>query len=112
VRVAHQSLEPLRFGPENGSTERQQSIVAPPIVFATRVGDQPKGDQPRNGGVKRARPEPQVAGGALFNILDDTVAMALAVREGQQNVELMWRERQKANRIISHTSNLDVLALT
>jgi hypothetical protein len=111
MRVTYQRLEPARFRLQNGAPERQQPVVPSSIVFAAGINDEVEGHQPGDRRVKRASAEAHVATRTLGDILNHTVTMALAVGQGEQDVELMSRQRQKAKRVRSHTSNLDVLGL-
>jgi len=109
--VTHQRLEPARFRLQNGAPERQQPVVPSSIVFAARINDEAEGHQACNRCIERAGAEAHIATRALLDILNHTVTVALAVGQGEQDVELMSRQRQEAKRVMSHTSNLDVFGL-
>jgi hypothetical protein len=110
MRVTDERFEPARFRLQYGAAERQQAIVPPSLVLA-RLTDEAERDEPGNRGVERASAETHVAAGALRDVLNHAVAMAVAVGQREQDMELMGRERQEANRVVSHTSNLDVSGL-
>ena len=111
MRVIDERLEPPRLRPEHRATDRLQPVVAPPIVLAPAVGDEAKLDQPRNRRIERPGAQPQLTSGPLLDLLDHGIAMTLAIGQGEQDVELMRRQRQKSMWIVAHTSNLDALGL-
>ena len=71
---------------------RQQVIATPLVVFVGRgpaaaLLDQPLFLHPLNGPVQRAGAEPDLAVGPGSDVLDDGVAVPLAIRESEQDVE-------------------------
>jgi hypothetical protein len=89
----------------------QPAMSAPREHARDALTDEAERDQPGNRGVERAGAEAHVATRALLDVLNHAVAMAVGVGQGEQDMELMGREPQKANRVLSHTSNLDVSGL-
>ena len=112
--MTHERLEPRRFGPQHRASERQQVVVATPLVFlagrSSGIRDQPQLDQPGDSCVERAGSRPERAVGPLRDVLDQRVAVSIPVGQGEQDVELMRRQRKKALWIV-HASNLDISTL-
>jgi hypothetical protein len=111
MRVTDERFEPARFRLQNRAAQRLQTVVAPSIVRAAAVSDQTERGQAGDRRVECAGTEAHVAAGAVLDVLDDAVAVALAVGQREQDVELLSRERQEAECVLSHASNLDVSSL-
>src|SRR5262245_60752144 len=105
--MSDQGFESGRLCSEHGFAERQQAVEAPSLVGTAGVGDQPELDQASDGGIQRAGAEAECAFGPALDLLDDGIPMTVLARQGEQDMELMRRQRQKAIRIV-HASNLDV----
>src|SRR5262249_44412982 len=97
---ANERVEPGGLRLQHRAAEGRQPVVLPPLVVV-RGGRPPGGftDQlevleTAEGGVQRAGAEPERAGGALLDVADDPVAVASAVAQREEDVELLRRQRQ------------------
>src|SRR5262249_1024182 len=91
--LTQEPIEPRHFRPEGRSTGRGQSVVPPPaVVGVAPIGflDEAEGDQPGDGGVQSARAKPPTA--TELNVAEDAISVEVAVRQGEQDVELLKRK--------------------
>src|SRR5688500_2181470 len=95
--------KPIRLGLEHPAAERRQAIEAAPGVFAPPARsrgllDQSSRHHAADRPVERAGPHPYGAVGKRLDSLRDCVAVLLTVRDGEQDVEYRWREREEVSR--------------
>jgi hypothetical protein len=107
MRMFDQGFEPCRFRSQDGTSEGQETVIAAALVGPAGVGDQAKLDETGDGRVEGAGAEAQRPFGPSLDFLDHGVAVAILAGQGEQDMELMWRQWQKAVWVI-HASNLDV----
>src|SRR5262245_57579341 len=91
------------FGFQYRPSERGEAVVAAPFVArgaAPWFGDQGATDQACQRGVERAGAAADRACRALGDRENDSVAMAIAIAERQQDLELLSRQRQVAQYIV------------
>ena len=83
------------------AAELREAVVPAALVVALRVGavaqlfDQALLEHAPDGAVERAGAQPDLAVGPRGHVLHDRVAVALAVRQGHQDVEHRRRQRQQ-----------------
>src|SRR5689334_1214310 len=88
--------------------ERRYAVVAPALVVADRAAlcdfrDQALLYHSGNGSIERSSAHAQLALGARFDILDDGVAMSLAVQDSQQDVKGGRRQgKEVVDRLVVH----------
>src|SRR5437899_10529169 len=91
-RLFDERVEAGGFGFQYRSTECREAVVAAPFVArraAPRLDDQGAVDQAGQRGVERAGAEPDRARRALGDLENDSVTVAIAIAERQQNLELL-----------------------
>jgi len=104
---------PAELCARDGRAELCEAVVPPAFILGARApfrhfGDQPLLHHSRDGSVERAGAHAQLAIRARFDIMDDGVPVAFAVREGEQDVQGCQRERQEffCGRFAAHDGKL------
>src|SRR6185295_10241559 len=89
-----------RLGPRNIAAEGGELVGPPPLVFAAaELADQPVVQQTLDDPVERARTETDGAARELLDVLENLVAVRVAVGERDQHIEHRRRQRQQVVRI-------------
>lgn len=116
VRVSDERFQSRRLGAKDRSSERRQFVITPACVVPIGIKNKLQVDKPGQGRIQRAGAHLQLARRPLRHLEQDAVTVARPVYQGQQDVELLRRERQEMARVV-HTSvddisSLDVLRCT
>ena len=92
--------QPLGLGERDLASEGGQPVGGAALVAARRrLANHALGEQALDDAVERASAQHDRAGGPLLDLLEDRVAMLLAVGQRQQHVEERRGQRQQLGRI-------------
>ena len=114
AREPDEPFDAPELGARDGFAERRHPVVAAALVVQVgrgplaRLEDQPLLQHALDGSVERARAEPQLAARAGFDVLDDGVAVAILLRDGEQDVKRGGRQRQQCRDLVgvmTHATN-------
>ena len=100
-RLSNQGVEARDLCGCDAAAEAGEAVVAPALVGARAIGtlrqlfDQALLEHPADGTVERAGAQPDLAVGPGGDVLHDGVAVTIAIRERDQDVEDARRERQQ-----------------
>src|SRR5205814_1402101 len=98
---ANQLGETPRLGAGHRGRERRQAIVPPPLVVErarrtpVRFDDEPLLEHAMDGPVQGAGAKFELTIGARFDVLDDGIAMPVAIGEGEEDMKRDRGERQQ-----------------
>ena len=108
ARPARGPGAPVRIRDRDGLPQCGELVIAPARVVKLGVSpplgtlDELIGQQPFDGGVESPRAQDDRLGGTPFDLLDDRVAMTLAVGEGEEDMKYRRAEWQKSAGIATH----------
>src|SRR5688572_310062 len=92
--------EPLCLGQRHLAAEGGETIRRAALVAAgSRLANHAVGEQALDDAVERARAQDHLTAGPLLDLLEDRVAVLLAVGQGQQHMEEGWCQRQRCGGI-------------
>src|SRR5947209_1873782 len=104
VDDANQVLEALALGRQDAAAQPGEAIVAPARVIQlrrralARFFDQLLIHEALERAVERRRPEPHLAGGAVEDLLHDSVTVLVLAGEGEEDVKPVRFQREEGFR--------------
>ena len=117
LRVTDELRQPTHLGARHTVAERGETIVPSPLVVSPRAAlldfnDEPLLDHSSDRPIERAGAQTKLAVGSCLDVLDDGVAVPLALGEGKQDVQRCRGQRQEVvgGRFRAHADSISTVA--